>query len=1103
MVNNPYNLELFPISSEVNEFEFDFVDSYAFAYSNSNVSDFELTTERRNWNQINFANFDGYTPPRRNAEVLFGAYRVDVLQGSGSNISPTAYDFNFNLDRLLTDPNDYDLNFAQAGDSYTYFYREDEKFAYHGMACEVNLTTERDVLNNDLEVCAGPVGSTIQYVIENNVPNPVSNTLIESNEKYNDGKLLFIFDSRLPCTGDFKPNRIYNGSTVTATLDLDDIEVVTGVESDGNFNLIECTPSTNFDLGECGVGYIYGKNLNYDIKLCPGDTNPAINNDNHNFIFGADFLVKDCEVLELDFYHGSVGEAGFAASIIFNNVDGYHGADGTFDLSVNQNLDADAYTGAYGSTILTSNPADELDGDAHYGADVTFELATILIFQDVDVYHGAYSNLELDDSPAEEIPMDAYHGSYGDFDLNTLPVLQLEPAYNGAYGDTDFTSYPAHELDVDAYTGAYADGDMVVYPQFGVDTYHGAYGDLEFETFPSEGISVVETYHGGDATFELATVAALSPVATHGIYSELDFATTTTISMDGYGGAYADTDFTLNPPDELDSVAEHGSYGEFDMSLTKALFPRAYSGAYADLDLDDHPAIELDLNNYHGSYADVDLTEADFNTFGYHGATLGEFDLQVTVNFPLDEMAHGAHAEADDIKRAAGLDVDVYHGADGYLSNFTVPEGESIVAEAYAGSVLTPSLSAIVTAILTPQPISAAHALRDGLGGVGGINHCPISSDDLDPTYGDNVIRLGFDPLEIDDQLNFSFDDIGDDPWTTCNAGGIAFEVGFQTQPRFEFDCYAGESVNAFFPMELFALIGEDVPLSRLYDYEYTAISAQPIFDLEPIEVQVLVEVWDQPDDFVAFFDQRMEVDLTLTAFGQFDHGSEVEFELATTEYAWKKAMNEFATGEFVQFDFEPIEYTRFCKGYIVPNGNSVVFDFGVDTENYGCTIWIGNAGEYATFELAEYFQPDLNSYSGEYAISSLEVQSLWTLLARGGATCTAQLYDEPEFVPSAAHGSYAQCTFEELPIIGAHGATAALDDLIIPGPGIQWQTETQCLPNEYVPTTSGGDIDYDKLEPDENGVVQYPKVPVEYKEYRYVLDARCITFDQSQSESE
>jgi len=123
--------------------------------------------------------------------------------------------------------------------------------------------------------------------------------------------------------------------------------------------------------------------------------------------------------------------------------------------------------------------------------------------------------------------------------------------------------------------------------------------------------------------------------------------------------------------------------------------------------------------------------------------------------------------------------------------------------------------------------------------------------------------------------------------------------------------------------------------------------------------------------------------------------------------------------------------------------------------------------------------------------------------LARGGASCRAQLYDEPEFEMEARHGSYSETKFEELPINGSHGANMFIDDLVIPGPGIEWQTETQCLPNDFKPLTSGGDIDYEALEPDENGVVQYPVVPVEYKEYYFVLDARCITFDQSQSNEE
>lgn len=1102
MADNPYNFELYPITTELNEFEFTFVDSYAFAYTSENVS-VDFTISRRDWKRIDFGSLVENQPGTIDIEFTFGADQITIIAGSGAGINPAGYDLNFSESNFIADY-EYDVNFAQAEDTYIFYNRTDEKHFTHGAFSDADLTTDRSVIHNDLHVCGAPVGSTVKYQIENNVPNPVDNDLISSTERYTDGKLLFEFDNFQPCIGSgFKPKRIYSGAHCDASLSFDDIQVITGTEANGNFNLIECTPSSNFDLGECGVGFIYGKNLNYDLKLCPSEGNPAVNNDNHNFEFTADFLDKECELIELDFYHGAYGQSTFQSNVIFNNVDSYHGAYGELEIVIAQNFDAEGYHGAYGEAIFTDNPAVTFESDAYGGSYGDFELATFAVFVLDDSYHGSYGDTDLTDAPAQEILMDGYHGSSGDFELATLPVLQIGDAQHGAYGDTDFTSFPSQELDGDAYSGSYGEGDIIVYPYFSPEALNGAYGDTDFTTFPSEGLGVTEAQYGSYGEFDLSTIAAFDSDGYHGIYSEVDFATTTTIEVDGYNGAYSDVDFTLNPPDELDSEAGHGVYGEFDMALTKALFPRAYNGSVGEVDLDDHPAIELTVDTYHGATSEVELDESEFNTFAYHGATLEDLTLQVTVNFPIEEMSHGSYSEADDLKRAPGLDVEAYHGANGVLSNFDVPEGESIVAEAEHGSVLTPSLDAIVSAILVPDPINAAHALRDGLGGVGGINHCPISSDDLDPVRGDRVIRLGYDPLGIEDQLNFSFDDIGDDPWTTCNSGGIDFDLSFQTQPRFEVEAYAGESVAAFLPMELFALVGEDVPDSRLYDYEYHAISVQPIFELEPIETQILVEVWDHPDDFVAFSEYYMDVELTLTPFSQFDTGSSVEFDLATTEYAWKTAMQPAGAGEEVWLDFEPVEYTRFCKGYIVPNGNSVVFDFGVDTENYDCFIWQGNAGEYATAELAEFWTPESDSYYGSYAQSTLEVQSLWTAIARGGAGASAQLFDEPEFEPVAYHGSYSQTTFEELPIDGAGGETAFIDDLVIPGPGIQWQTESQCLPNDFKPTTGDGDIDYDALEPDENGVVQYPTVPVEYKDYYFVLDARCITFDQSQSEDE
>ncbi len=1101
LANIPYVTQ--PNKSSIN-FEFGEFDNQYFGFSGSDISiDLEVSKPVLT-RLINIPCIGHYDPPV-NPNFELGADTVEIIKGTGGEVDPTGYTLNFQGDNPINETG-YNLVFLPAQDIIKKSFSWDFYAVFNGSHLSVDLTLDRDVKGNNIGVCSPSTGATVRRELNF---GEETNSDFNFTEKLLDNRLEFKFDNGIGgCTLDMLFEPAGHDTEAVADLSFGETRVDTEQVKTSNFDLYDCTKTSDFDLSECfNDEFVSGKNLNYDILLCPADANPPLNIDNHNFGFKADFLDKNCDELILDFYHGADGSAFIAADIEIDDVDPEHGSYAELDLFTIQNLAAEGYHGAHKEVVdLATFPAALLDGDADHGSVVDADLQTIQIFNDVDIYNGAtFEDFDLATFLAPTFEPEADHGATFEFELATLPIFQVESSYHGGYGDADLEDFPAEELEGDSYHGSYAETEMLISVLLDGDASHGLYSDMELETFESSGFGDIFIYNGADAEADLAYTPTLDMDASHGAnIVDVELNVSTTLDVDAYHGVNGELDLTVPAAPDFDCESTHGFYGEFDISETKSLFPRGDHGSYADVDLQDSPAIDLDIDAYHGASGEVDaLDETDFNTFAYHGATLEDLNLQVAVNLVPEESPHGAVAEAD-LAYTPTLECDAYAGHNGTVSAFEVPPGENIVAEAYAGENFYPSLDAPIHAQFQLRPIVASQTLYDGLGGVGGLNHCPVATDDLDPIYGDNVTRLGFDPLGITDRLNFNFDDIGDDPWTTCNAGGIKYEVDFLTNPRFEMDAYAGEYVEMFIPLEVMPLIGVDVPLERLYDFEYQAIIVQHFIELDEIRYETTGTVWDHPDDVTAFYEMYFSAELDLTAFGQFYHGAYAETDIAVPVPSWKTAQHPIETGEHIRLEFEPVEYTRFCKGYIVPNGNSVVFEYDNEID-YDCSIFLAAFGQsFHETDLAtiQSMYPE-DMPNGEYADAYLTVQTFWTGIARHGHVVYAQFFEEPEFEMDAYDGSYMEVDFYEPPIDGYHGAGMEIDDLVIPGPGIEWVTETQCLPNEYVPLTEEGDPDLEQLEPDENGVVQIPSVPVENKPYRATVLAQCVTFVESDSEGD
>ena len=1067
---------------------------------NGAIATVELTVTRvPTWTLNNLFVSNGYIAPATPVFEL-GADNVDITKGSGSELNSTNYDLNFGS-ALPIDSTNYDLNFAPSADTITKSYSWDFAAAFYGTAFAVDLTTDRTVVNNDLPVSSHVTGFHVLSVITDDELS-TNDTTITLSQRVRDTNLNFRFDVVDPSgnTTDMLFQPIVVESEVVTGVDFAPLPVHPENSNSSEFNLTSIRSTTDLNLRtQIRAANLYGKNLRYDVLICSDDTNPALNSGNHNFDSKADFRDKECGELSISFYHGSGVEYEFDRAIIIQNINMVHGQVLAADLSNQINLYGNAYSGQHLFSIFSTYPSANLTASASHGSNFDIDVYTVSIMRDVDVRYGIQvKELELETYLAAELVNDAYSGAAGFIEILTEPVLQVQDALHGTFSDSDLTIYPSIELVGVAYAGSDTLTDIVVSAVMQVHYETGLSVGAELGVKKSAGLGFFENYHGLDSTVDLAYTPTLDSGAYHGALSSATLSHAATFNADGYHGGYADLELTPNLPKEFDFTITHGSHGLFDLSMQKALFPRAQHGVSVAVELDDRPAIEVGINARHGVSAIIDtLEETEFNLFAHHGATMVDFNLQVTVNIPVD-IIHGASSELDEIKRGASLDMDATHGHNGFLSNFVVPVGESIIANAYAGQLFSSVLRAPVHAIIDLYPIVGSQTLYDGLGGVGGINHCYLSSRDLDPAFGDNVTRLGYDPLGITDQLIVRFDDIGDDAWTTCNSGGTRFDVAFQTNPRLEADAYTGESVHTFFPLEVMALIGNDVPLERLYQWEYWAVFERAVFELEEIKYQTTGAVWDHPDDVVGFYEAYFSAELTATAFAPMYHGAYVEADLVVPVYSWKIAQAPIETGAYAYVDLEPVIYIRFCKGYIVPNGNGVVFEFDREDDD-GCAIFLGAGGAgMEDFEVQTIQSMAANNFNGQHARASLTIDQYWTLYARHGHHVVGRIYEEPEMELILSFGSGVWAEFYEPPIEGAGGHTMFIDGLIIPGPAVRWETETQCLPNEFQPITPDGDIDVEALKPDVNGVDQYPVVPVEGKPYLANLLANCITYDTS-----
>lgn len=897
-----HNLELFEINSNLNEFDFDFVNSYAFAYSNYSVS-VDLSTKPRKWNNIDFGHVE-CDSPEIDVCFEFGADKIIKIVSSGSIINPNDYDLCLDTSIQIKDFG-YDLNLAEGGVSFIFSSKYDTYNITIGEHVECNITLERNRKENNITLC-----------------------------EENNNVILLNYDNVI-CNSDFS--------------------------NDGFFDGVELKIDLSFDVD--------GKNRCYDILLCPDEINPDINNvEPHIFIYDEDFLTKTCSEFEVIFEDGVYCETQLQPDRILGTVVFEDGVNTSTQISTSQLLDSTFYTGEI-SLINLDVPEN-----------ITFDL---------NCYSGEL--LESNISTTSLFNLDFYEGSTTTFEILTFESKEFEVIFeDGVYSNVSFST--SSLIDFTLHTGENStfELDLPVNPNITLDLYIGEILDFN--------ISVTQTFN---------------PTIDVGEISDVNLSVESTFEIDCYSGETFDIEFSNNPPKELDNQSYSGEELLVDLSIIRSLFPRGHSGELLLSELETHEKINIDCDSYVGEYVDTEISEAPFNSIALTGENVS-LTFGTSINIPSDSYV-GEYVSFE-LNRSPSFEPIILTGSSVELE-FTVPEGESINVIFEDGVYSNVTVETQESAILTPNIIISSQHMRDGQGGLGAINHCVLSFDDLDPINLDNILRLGFDELNITNKLNFEFTDFGDAPWNVCKGVGQDVSIDLSTEPRIDLQFDTGESIQTSIPFDTINL------------------------DFETIN-----------------------------------------------------------SGELINYCWEPQDTTRFCKGYILPNGNSVVLEFGFDTEIYDCSQYTIYSGEYSYSDLSIEYDLETSFDDGIYAYATLTVDERITILFTTGENMFAP--SEAVIEASAYDGLYLQTQFEELPIDGSTGESMFIDGLIVAGPGVEWKTPDGCLDNQYLPLTENGDIDIELLETNGINSEHFPKVPVENKNYIHILNATCVSFVETDDES-
>ena len=193
-------------------------------------------------------------------------------------------------------------------------------------------------------------------------------------------------------------------------------------------------------------------------------------------------------------------------------------------------------------------------------------------------------------------------------------------------------------------------------------------------------------------------------------------------------------------------------------------------------------------------------------------------------------------------------------------------------------------------------------------------------------------------------------------------------------------------------------------------------------------------------------------------------------------ENAFDEGYSSMGAGENLQVSLDTVYNVYLCLGNFIPDADSVDVEL-LATELELCQDYTMLAGERMVSSMSAQYSLYPLAYTGEYVVVDLFIDPTLRCTAYTGENLR---WFDPYFEPMVRTGEHVTFRFEEPDYEFFTGENVLVESLTIEYN--VWFLEAGCLPNEYIPTTESGDLDYDKFNP----------VPIELDHFRHEIRAMC-----------
>lgn len=737
---------------------------------------------------------------------------------------------------------------------------------------------------------------------------------------------------------------------------------------------------------------------------------------------------------------------------------------------------------------LHAAPAALISGDVLHGAGSHATIATTPVLSLLNIPFGAESDVEFTVPPLAIFYPRAHNGSEATSLLDVDRILPLNETPAGSSSSAFLVTLSPALLSPSGAHGGELSVDFTIVPAFGViEGQHGASGSLNEITSPPLIAFAPNALHGiNGENSTLSTSQNFSVLAENGIQASSTIAYVAEFEGRSHFGSEAESELKISVVHKFDSDAHHGIEIANSLSVTYSFILKSHNGIEAISELEVPAGKELEADATHGIASTADeLIESDFVFNALFGSSAEVVYLQSDARF----VPNGAHGQAGlvSLQPTAHLSPTGDHGIQIVTDLSSLP-GVEFELTATHGAYTDADFVVPFQAFMVPLIINFGQTCYDGLGGVGGINFC-LTGEDQTSVMSDLIADA---PTDYYLDMDFACDP-DDRIWSVCDKGGMTFDTELRCNPRFECVASHGSSAHMYIPLKVEPLFQSGVSVERLYHWEYYGIVTEPVFELETIQSGATGTTYDTDEEVKIYHGIAANVELTEQPYTLGHHGAEVKFTLGTAPAYYKGANKSFEHGSSVSFTMEQEYDAYMCKGYILPNGNNATVDFGVIDEQI-CKSTTAQHGAHASVDTLWTLSHMSVVYTEEEKLEAeLAEERIWSVTFGHGHTIEVEL--EKEIKGVCGFGSIASCTMYRPKYTAEHGSIMANLSLVVPGPGIEFQTDPDtCIPNQHIFLDEHGD-------PDETATNL--SVTVESLPYVGKVNARCVAVIPDESTGE